>query len=962
MSDRPFTDAEQKMVAAADAALSDWPRRVSLVPTIKPLSAAWLPPKSPNTGQGGIWWKWSIDDPTRLTDATCGTLLPDEVPYRNHAAFCAYNASLQRHEDFMALAQAFRLTGDPRYRDALLDLLARFGAVYPTYPVSFEKDARYGGLKYYGPEVQGRHYTERVGSAWSDNSDLQGWLRAYAILREKRDVPPAQDTAFRELARDIIEFQSLPNFLYVNDKYHNSLTNYYHAFSLAGKTWGQELVVRDTLSGVRYTGGDLVQMVVNGPKGLRAFIANAFDRNGVYWELCASYTGYVFGYLDWVLQVLAGISDPPGYVPGPGVRDYYEPIECLDPARAFPDLWRAVLAQVRLCLNSGLYPPGNDSNYLNGPTVEWLELWATHLDSEEIRRWARGFRRSRGETVAGNAEPFPPRGSTLMPACGAATLRGQANRLNAHLDWHRVQDYHSHLDPLHLALAADGYLVLSDLGYHLGHPLRHIVSERTAAHNTVTVDREDCARHDRGTLHDFRLEGEVQWVDASVPDAYPQCTTYRRTVILVGDYYVLDLFRVAGGSIHDYALLSRADRSECSLSLVDHPGTLAHPDRPYTGYDQLEAEQTYPATPYQVIHQPRTGTGTRSFHVDWVQRDRPDLTLRARPLSGDGAEVMLAKAPHRDRRANMALKTDEILIVRRTGRPPLQSTFVCVLETLSGQTRPLHAARQVPVQSPDPSAVAVEVEHEDGVDLILHATGPGLHRVASRQVTFAGRLLGIRFDWSGASRILALKGRLEGTPEPAAEIPPPGARVIHVDVRQGIITLDAPLENPDRFAGRFVTVRGRVGTDESWLVQSVRGNGTKLHLDLRHARLVAFQGRVERLENPRVIVTGVNFCEPIPRGTPLRIGPVGDFSSKRAEIVCIQQSGLPLRIGGTTTNLTPRISHICLGRRVELLEDDVGKPFWASGIEIGDYVLPTDPGGIPNTQDSFPEVRFLPLT
>ena len=140
-------------------------------------------------------------------------------------------------------------------------------------------------------------------------------------------------------------------------------------------------------------------------------------------------------------------------------------------------------------------------------------------------------------------------------------------------------------------------------------------------------------------------------------------------------------------------------------------------------------------------------------------------------------------------------------------------------------------------------------------------------------------------------------------------------------------------------AGRWVRIAGGVGEVERWLVASVRDDGRELQMDLDHSKMVTMQGTIEGIENERLIVTGVNFCDVILPGTPIRIGPVGDFSAPLFRIESAQQTGLPLRIGGTTTNMTPRTYYLGLERHGDLSAEDVGQPFWTCGIEIGDYVL-----------------------
>lgn len=946
MSAVPEGEAERQIVAAAEAALADWPRRLAILPTVKPLSAAWMPRCSPNTGRrdgpAGTWWSWSIENPTRLKDETSGTLLPDSFPYANHAAWCAYRASVGKQDDILNLAKAYQITNDDRFAIAIAELLAKFRPIYPSYPITCEQDSERGELRFYGSEVLGTVYAVRVNPAWGDTSDLQSWLIAYRMIQHCPAIARELDDAVRELAQEVLEFQSLPCWLYFLDKYHNSMTNYFGAAVLAGVTWGQRLLVRDVIAGETYTGGDLIQLAVNGPKGIRAFAAHAFDRNGIYWELSSSYTGYSLGYLGRMLPVLIGYSDPPGYKPSSSVVAFYERIESFDPARSMPDLWRAVLGQVRLALTNGLLSPANDASYLNGVSAEWLESWGGMLESERIRRMARGVRIYNGEKVEGEFDPFPPGGSTLMPASGTVTLRGPRGRLSVHMDWHRMQDYHSHVDPLNFVIAADGYLVLSELGYHLGHPLRYIISERTAAHNTVTIDRQDASRHhQRGTLHHYVHEGEVQLVEASVPDAYPAADLYRRAVILVGDRYVVDIFRVLGGRTHDYVLLSRADRSECSLELAAHRGTVADPESDYAGFEQLDPSPCSPSSPYEAMHSPLIGRATEAFTVGWVQRDRPDLTTRVHHLSAAGSEVFIAKAPHRDRRRNMELRTDEVLIVRRTGAPPLASTFVSLIETLSGTTRPVECVRLVAVESPDESAVAVETTHDGGTDLLIHAVTRGPHCVASHGIELRGVFAAIcqRRD---ETRITLLGRTLRGPFGEVRAPQPQAAQVSEVDIQRGVLVLDPPLERPDKLRGRFVAVRGRTGRTEHWLAASASCDGRLLYLDLDHSAMLTMQGRVESVKNPRRFTTGLDLCEaPLP-GTPIRIGPVGDFRSPRFHIEVAEQTGSPLRIGGTAEALTVRTFYMHLDRSANLSVDDVGKPFWASGIEVGDYLF-TEP-------------------
>jgi len=932
--------------AQADALLADWPRRLALIPETKPLDEEWMPARSPNTGRStaengeprgaGLppyWWRWDEEQPGRLIDATCEQPLPDEFPYRQHAAMHACRKTFLNVRDLTTLADAYEQTGRAECAKAIADLLARFAPIYPTLPVTVQEEAGSGHMPTHGPEIYGRRYAVRLSHAWVDTAHLMRWLTLYDRIRGCEQITRRQHEAIRELARAVLRYNALPNFLYFNDKYHNSLTDYYQVFVATARLWGQDLVVNDVVSQDVYTGGDLGQLAVNGPAGLRLFAANAFDREGVYWELSTSYTGYVFAHLGQMLRFLVGYSDPPGYEPGPAVEAFYEPLADFDPAAVLgEDLWRPVLAQTRLSLNGGQGIPSNDANYMYRVNPDWLESWGKTLHSDRISETARRAR----AFLDGQADNGLFEGSTLMAASGAVTLRGPANRLNTHLDWHPMQDYHSHADPLNLVLSADGYSTLSDLGYHLRHPLRWVVSFRTAAHNTVTVDRTDAAHHARGVLHHAALDGDVQMIEAGVPDAYPQCDRYRRCVVQVGDRYVVDVFRVAGGAAHDYTLLSRADETRTDLDVRWTGGTVADPDRPYEGIESLRTAQHEASEPYEAMHEAGLADGRAAFRVDWPQRDRPDLTSRVHHLSGQGARVVLAKVPHKDRRQNSEIRTDEILIVRRTGRPGLQSTFVSVLETLSETTGPLAGVRRLPVDSPDADAVAVEVTHESGVDVIVQATTAGPHRVAEHDLELAGTFAVVRRPADGgAADVTMLPGRLtlagRAVEAPATQ----SARIASVEPT-GRITLREPLDRPGELAGAWVGIRRTTGRTEHWRVTAAEPDGRALQLDTDHSKLVDFRGRIERVENERLFSAGVRLPQrPLP-GTPIRLGPVGDYNSPRHTIEFAKQTGLPIRIGGTTTALQPRQYQLGLDVTATLTENDVGQTFWSSAVEAGD--------------------------
>ena len=114
---------------------------------------------------------------------------------------------------------------------------------------------------------------------------------------------------------------------------------------------------------------------------------------------------------------------------------------------------------------------------------------------------------------------------------------------------------HHHHDSLNLYYWQDDQEMLSDLGYLWDHP-QSGMTRRAFAHNTVTVDGTEQATRDRGGEFTLFSPREPIKVMEAESQAYPQAPLYRRTVAQVehepGRQYVLDIFRVRGGKLHEY--------------------------------------------------------------------------------------------------------------------------------------------------------------------------------------------------------------------------------------------------------------------------------------------------------------------------------------------------------------------------------------------------------------------------
>ncbi len=116
---------------------------------------------------------------------------------------------------------------------------------------------------------------------------------------------------------------------------------------------------------------------------------------------------------------------------------------------------------------------------------------------------------------------------------------------------------HHHHDHLNLYYWREGRELLTDLGYLWDmEDLRYGVN-RTLAHNLVVVDGEEqSTRSRRATFHLFSACRHAKVMEAS-SNVYPDTSIYCRTIATVGSgqaEYIVDIFRVNGGTRHDWVM------------------------------------------------------------------------------------------------------------------------------------------------------------------------------------------------------------------------------------------------------------------------------------------------------------------------------------------------------------------------------------------------------------------------
>ncbi len=212
------------------------------------------------------------------------------------------------------------------------------------------------------------------------------------------------------------------------------------------------------------------------------------------------------------------------------------------------------------------------------------------------------------------------------------------------------------------------------------------------------------------------------------------------------DFYVLDIFRVAGGHEHEKFFLSHFGQIEASL-----------PMQPATDYSHPEMRD------FKVARHPQPG-----WSVTWKVEDRyhylpkgSDVRLRYTDFT-HGIDAYTCQAWVV---AGLYNTTQETwvprVMVRHTGGEGLQTNYVSLIEPFDGKTgaviqRASRLALKQGDHDAEDSSVALRVNLTDGrSDLIISDDGGAALVQPDERVTTDAKLAVIRRDSAGSPRMLS---------------------------------------------------------------------------------------------------------------------------------------------------------------------------------------------------------------
>ncbi len=657
------------------------------------------------------YWEAPFPPPAQLP-GPLSHIEPDKKYRHYFRAKGWYVARMYFSDAAHQLGKLYYLTGNPAFARRAALILDRFAQVYPGYCARFDAPFRTKVV------FEGDHtfpypvspYLAAKWDYWAYGDIPSNLIFAYDLVRESGQI---DDEMQRRIEDDL--FHGSVRFV---RSYPITLSNMDPAILRglisAGRVLGEPAYVHESVQWI----GDLIR--------------KQFFVDGMWREGAVSYHNQTVEGLVSVMDLLTGYSDPKGYS-NPKSGERYDNLDLLDSfpfferARRIPDLLR----------------------YPNGRLVAVHDTWA----------W---------QERAPTTETAPH----LLAGVGHAWLgRGNgAYQMQAHLHFSGAYG-HAHADLLSISLFSHGQERLSDIGYTWTHQRQWASS--TLSHSTVVVNGEDQARGNENDPSDGNLllfvpgNSWFQAVAAQGNRAYPGVVRdYRRLLVMIGvsaqDAYVVDVFRVDGGTRHDYVLVGDANNDgsiETDLDRSTYGETLLPPDVEVV----FPSGETVPGYAeghnfvYGYVRDVSRAEISTPWNVVFASEGEPKGRIRTHGVSELDGELLFGSMPSVRRAEESEGRLDDCtmpaLIHRREGKD-LSSVFVNVLEPIGEAP----FIRSVTRLGTDSDGLALKISGEGYTDYLF--CNPDGKRMVVEDMALDGRIGFVRERDGAVERMTLVGGRL----------------------------------------------------------------------------------------------------------------------------------------------------------------------------------------------------------
>ena len=595
----------------------------------------------------------------------------------------------------------------------------------------------------------------------------------------------------------------------------------------------------------------LRQRLFEGPNNLPLLMSNSFFRDGKWWYDSIGYSlhnsEHIAELAEWLNRFDLYASEGPvrqivsfplrvdcdGRLPPIG-----DTVNPRTEVRVRPHRLIYRVAEVRLlgeheCEN---LRPGRD------PAALWSLFHQCQVDTSRPARVGWG------------------RKSELFHDSGFAILRsgeGPADRVHVVLDFDKGTQAHGHRDKLAVNVLAYGYDLTADVGYPASWIARKLEGWEThsLSHATVLIDGKNQALA-TGSLVGFFPGGRVQVVEAEAETAYPGLArVYRRGLMLVRvdsqHVYVVDVFRVAGGSTYDYSFHSYGTDGGKGLEVAAAEDTLVW-HKQARGTLAGEEVKFGDVPGYGWLKDVRRAQTSRGFTATW-RKEGTRVGLQLHMLADDGTTLFVARGEGNG--VEGMSPWDPYLVVRRRDSGGRGRTFVAVIEPFRGEPFVSSVRLLAGDRAAGANAVlALEITLRNGARQRVFVGPESESRVESERGDFAFQG---RWGWLdvGSDEAFLADGQLLRHGNVRLTLPPqPGGRVLALDVDRGeLILQDTSSVSASALTGRTI-VLSRPGQlcRSSYTVARAERSGSVLRVRVSPSNLVLSRGRVSGVQGSTV--------------------------------------------------------------------------------------------------------------
>jgi len=882
-----------------------------LLPEGLPIHSSYPVGKCPACRKGSPAWQGRSNG--NMVCAKCGTLFPNEkYPdtesmdlggrlYRyardenGNPSHISGNArywqtiwTMKHDRPHQQLAIAYLLTGDKRFARAAADIIIRYSENWLKWPMLHLRRDETGLPRPATLDMMKRRSEYYGKLQWLDDSILLSHVAfAYGAIRNSEVLSEKEHMLIRDLARETLELNTFPHLYYRKHSFGNMHGTMYTAMIMTGRAFGMDIVCRDVLfNSFELNGVDLIHEAYDGPKGVVYACANECDREGSHREASPSYYRMMAAMFLQALVFVKDYKEPAGYTPLDKVSAYYRGGRKLDPGREA--YLHRLLGYYSIANSHMRMPPLNDSDAVLNVDWDWFLMYYLLAGNDESRDAARALQPQPATVSEHGIQYYPtlkavdyqsvwtkgetgrfPIFSGVKDNVGLAVLRG-AGQTDLYMNWDGHFASHIQYEQMGLILYAKGCETLMDFGYQgSSYWLRSRWTNRTIAHNTVTVDESVNCSVPRGQLEHWIDTGAVRIVQASDSKAFPGLTRFRRTVALIdidADHsYCLDLFEVHGGKRHDQSWIVNGQLKRLDdVRLAPRKGTLLGEN---TEYKDIKPVPGVPHSPqpgagqmgngYGFIHKLSVGPCTgETWTAEWDIENSP---MNLRILGIPSADDVLVRGMCPFERVRPNKRTEEnndegkqgpIVIVRRKaeGEAVASSCLAVAIE-------PYDDAPQIT------SVRRVTREKEQGIEARL---GPNGQR---RDMLLVGNDGSVTYTSREGEQLRELifmgKDRWseDGWEVTFEDSHCPGGNILTVNGENLSLLVDLPLPAGRALAGHLIRATKPSGLRSHFLIKRVKKEGKRFRvfIDKRSGSFARNIGLVDEIVDAHTFVSGTYF-------------------------------------------------------------------------------------------------------